>query len=32
MDVFDWLADLSGATIGILAAAIPPRVRERREA
>jgi VanZ family protein len=32
MDLFDWLADLSGATIGILAGAMAPRVRERREA
>lgn len=32
MDVFDWLADISGATIGTLVAAMAPRVRERREA
>jgi VanZ family protein len=32
MDVFDWLADISGATIGTLVAAVAPRVRERGEA
>ncbi|HET7551970.1 MAG TPA: VanZ family protein [Gemmatimonadaceae bacterium] len=32
MDVFDWLADISGATIGALVAAVAPRVRERSEA
>lgn len=32
MDVFDWLADISGATIGTLAATMASRVRERREA
>jgi VanZ family protein len=32
MDVLDWLADLSGATIGTLLAAVAPRVRERGEA
>ena len=32
MDVFDWLADLSGVTIGTIVAALVPRVRERREA
>ena len=32
MDVFDWLADISGATIGTLAAVMAPKVREEREA
>lgn len=32
MDVLDWLADISGATIGTLAATMASRVRERREA
>lgn len=32
MDLFDWLADIFGATMGILVAAMAPRVRERREA
>jgi VanZ family protein len=32
MDVFDWLADFSGVTIGTLVGAVAPRVRERREA
>jgi VanZ family protein len=32
MDVFDWLADISGAAIGTLAAVMAPKVRERREA
>jgi VanZ family protein len=32
MDLFDWLADFSGATIGTLTAAVAPRVRERGEA
>jgi VanZ family protein len=32
MDVFDWLADFSGASIGALVAVMAPRVRESREA
>ena len=32
MDVFDWLADISGAVIGTVVAVVAPRVRERREA
>lgn len=32
MDPFDWLADLTGATIGTLVALVAPRVRERSEA
>lgn len=32
MDVFDWFADISGATIGALVASLAPRERERREA
>ncbi len=32
MDLFDWFADLSGATIGTLVALVVPGVRERREA
>jgi VanZ family protein len=32
MDVFDWLADIAGASIGTLVAAMAPRVRERSEA
>lgn len=32
MDVFDWVADLSGAAIGIVVATMVPRSRERRQA
>jgi VanZ family protein len=32
MDLFDWLADLSGATIGTIVAILTAGVRERREA
>jgi VanZ family protein len=32
MDLFDWMADLSGAFIGTFTAAVALRVRERREA
>jgi VanZ family protein len=32
MELFDWMADLTGATIGTVVAILAPRVRERSEA